>query len=259
MKELENQIFISYAEADRDIADNLRYHFKKYMVGAWTYNSDKTPGEDTWAEIVEKIERSKIVLWLCSSYSNNSKGQIRELSIVEECKLEVKPIRIPVLLRDTKLEDLPVQLQRLNYLRLSIDKINSVTLEIIKTHFPKMSERFRSDNWFYPNPSDWLEVVGLFDVMENCFELGDLLYFRRLSPMGLFECYSPQIEGLYWLPSNTVKLVNLTETEQEERESLVPFIYTISAMIDADHVGFQAIKKNYGCEDSIDGFPPARE
>ena len=122
-----------------------------------------------------------------------------------------------------------------------------------------MSDGVRFENRFYSNPFGWLEGVGLFDGMENCFELGDLLYFRRLSPMVLFECYLTQNEGLYWLPSNTVKLVNLTETEQEERESLVPFIYTISAMIDADHVGFQAIKKNYGCEDSIDGFPPARE
>ena len=31
----------------------------------------------------------------------------------------------------------------------------------------------------------------------------DLLYFRRLSPLGLFECYSPKLKALFWiLPEN---------------------------------------------------------
>ena len=41
--------------------------------------------------------------------------------------------------------------------------------------------------------------------------LKDLLYFRRLSPLGLFECYSPKLGDLFWILPENVQACGLSQ------------------------------------------------
>jgi len=239
------EIFISYSELDKEVAENLHHQFNEYYVKTWVYCRDKTPGVDTWNEIEEELKSAKLILWLCSHNSKKSQGQLKELEILKKTDSNPKPALVPVILEGAVKEDLPEQIRNVNYEKLDGYRFSSFTLRIIRAFFPSKSEEYVSNQWLYPRPSDWLEIIELYGDMEQYFNLKDKIYFRKISPLGLLECYSPQINGLYWVPSRTVRIVNMSEEESEARESEIPQEYTILAMIDAEATGFQIIRKFY--------------
>ena len=238
-------IFISYAEPDKEVAENLHSRFNEYYVKTWAYCRDKIPGVVTWNGIEEGLKSAKLILWLCSHNSKKSQGQLKELDIWNAANSKQKPTLIPVLLEKTVKEDLPKVIRCLNYEKLEMYNFGSFALRITKKFFSGKAEKFVSNSWFYPRPSDWLEIIDFYGDMERHFELGDQVYFRKISPVGLFECYSPKLKELYWLPSDTVKIVNLSDEERDSKESEIRQEFSILAMIDAEATGFQIIRKFY--------------
>ena len=65
----------------------------------------------------------------------------------------------------------------------------------------------------------------MHENIEEFFELGDVLYFKSISPMGLFECYAPKIEGLFWIAPEYVKPAIVTDAIKETERNM-PTIYT---------------------------------
>src|ERR1035438_8176718 len=78
---MDHSIFISYADEDSDIIENLRDHLRTFGVNAWVYSLDRALAEDTWPEIEAHIHASSMMLFAVSRYSPYAQGQTRELKI----------------------------------------------------------------------------------------------------------------------------------------------------------------------------------
>ena len=55
-------IFISYADSDKDIVMKLKNQFYHHGVTSWVYSLDRTLAADLWAEIAEKISESTLII-----------------------------------------------------------------------------------------------------------------------------------------------------------------------------------------------------
>lgn len=66
---MDHSIFISYANQDSDIIENLRDHLHTFGINAWVYSLDRLLAEDTWSEIEERILASRMMLFAVSRYS----------------------------------------------------------------------------------------------------------------------------------------------------------------------------------------------
>jgi hypothetical protein len=229
--------FISYNDDVADLAENLRERLAGYGVIAWLFNRDKTLGVNAWKEIEDKIHKSHVVLFFISKRTNSSEGQIKEFDIALQSEKIVFPIVIEPLTFSTIIEQLN-ELKKINGIDLDYRNIKSRTLEIVQTFFPEFDPSKRSSEWKYPKPSDWLEVCNLDIYTEEYFKLGDEVYFRRISPMGLFECYSPQIQELFWFwPPNLKPASFVDEGRTIERER-VPRKYRTSFMLEIERRGW---------------------
>jgi hypothetical protein len=58
-----------------------------------------------------------------------------------------------------------------------------------------------------PRPGTWLQVSRLDEVIQHDVALGDKLYFRAISPLGLFECYAPKLQTRFWIEPKNVQVV----------------------------------------------------
>ena len=78
-----------------------------------------------------------------------------------------------------------------------------------------------------PQPGTWLEVSDLDSVCEEeGLALGDKLYFRVITSLGLFECYAPKLGRRFWIdPENVQAVTDLASVHALEQE--VPAIYRI--------------------------------
>ncbi len=73
------------------------------------------------------------------------------------------------------------------------------------------------------------------EIIEQYFDFGDLLYFRRISPLGLFECYSPKINDLFWIYPPNVCLSDIVDEDGTFERENVPQKFRISTMIMAEY------------------------
>jgi len=77
-----------------------------------------------------------------------------------------------------------------------------------------------------PLPGTWLQVSRLDKVIRHDLALGDKLYFRMLSPIGLFGCYAPKLRRLFWIdPANVQVVTDRATTRALEQE--IPAIYHV--------------------------------
>src|SRR5258706_3496016 len=93
-------------------------------------------------------------------------------------------------LRNTLFHTFPPPLSHINGLRLASHTVQTIALKIATDFFPASVEHWRGEAWRYPIPGQWLEVCALGSSLEEYFQIGDRVYFRRLSPIGLLECYA---------------------------------------------------------------------
>jgi hypothetical protein len=57
--------------------------------------------------------------------------------------------------------------------------------------------------------------------------------------MGLFECYAPKIQGLFWIaPENVQSSIN--DENVKKLEESIPTIYTVNGMADIQMLGWHA-------------------
>jgi len=239
-------IFISYPEKDRDIVGSLRRRLKENGVDTWVYSHDKTLGKITWKEIKNKINKSRVIVFIASEYTKNAKGQHREITLALNKIVRAKnPSTIlPIVINEYPFPKLPKKINHINGMKLSAFNVKSVALEIAKTFFPELFKKSMSPKWEYPKSCDWLEVCNLDGIIEKYCDMGDKLYFRRISPLGLFECYSPKINELLWvLPKNVKRTEIIDENGQAEREQ-VPVEYRFVTSWECERKGYEILFLN---------------
>jgi hypothetical protein len=232
-------IFISYSNYDKGIAENLREQFSDIGVRAWVYSRDCILGENMWGEIKKIIEESEVIIFVLSDSTPNASGQQQELELVLN---KIEPITsasriIPLFLDETNPSNYPELLRYKNGDFLNGGNVKTVARKITKHAFPSLFKQKSEKPWNYPIPGNWLKISNLDGIVEQYFDIGDTLYFRTVSPIGLFECYSPKIKGLFWIaPENVQPFLEIEDTRELEKH--VPYTYTVSGMIDIQMRGW---------------------
>lgn len=208
------RVFISYPTANQDLVENFADRLLEYGVKAWVYSIDKALSQETWPEIEARIEESDVFVFVASEYSRDAEGQHRELEIAVE-RIDRNGERgsrlLPIVIGDLSFGELPPVLQRVNGLRLDGRTVASTAHELAKTFFPNLLGDTRAMAWHCPRPGQWLEVHHVAPGIEQHLKRKDLLYFRKLSPMGLFECYSPKLKGLFWIMPENVRACEMSQ------------------------------------------------
>lgn len=242
---MKHEIFISYAGPDIEIVKNLRDRFAQYGVKAWVYSEDSTLAEKTWPEITQKLNESSLIVFIVSKNTATSQGQSTELDLaVKKIGSALNSHKImPIFISGTDTSIAPHQLRIINGDFIDGDNVKSIALKITKQIFPFLLDSEGQKPWKYPIPGEWLEVAKVNAQLERDFELGDKLYFRAISPIGLFECYSLKIQGLYWISPDNVKHSHDVEVNKE-LESQIPYEFTIMGMIDIVRLGWENWQKS---------------
>lgn len=238
---MSHQIFISYAGYDMDLIGNFQDRLKGYGVSAWVYSVDKTLSEETWKEIEAKIQLSSVMIFAVSAYTENAEGQKRELEIALNKfeNFDISTRFFPLALRDTPFSIFPDKLRNINGERLDAHNVKTAAFKIASSFFPDLFENQRAKEWNIPVPGEWLEICGMHEIIEAYFEIGDILYFKTISPMGLFECFAPKINDLFWIAPEYVRPAIVTDAIKEAERNM-PFIYTTLGQIQIERYGWDA-------------------
>ena len=210
-----HQIFLSYADPDQDLVENFADRLLQNGIKAWVYSIDKTLSEEIWSEIETRIDEAEIFVFAASFDSCGAHGQRREFEMaVEKVQHQGGELQLlPIVLRDFPFSELPTSLQRINGFRLDAFNVKSTAQHLARAFFPDLFDNARNEPWKCPRPGQWLEVCKINQGIEGYLEQGNLLYFRRLSPLGLFECYSPDLNGLFWISPENVRACGLLQDE----------------------------------------------
>jgi len=239
-------IFISYPDKESNIVENLRTRLREYGVEAWVYSYDKTLAQNAWEEIEEKIDKSQLIIFIVSDDTKRAVGQDRELDLAFNKLRTSKRLDsiFPVVIGDFKFSDLPEKIKYINGERLTAYNVKTVALTIAQTFFPQLFLERQSPNWDYPKPGEWLEICKLDSIIEEYCDIGDKVYFRRISPMGLFECYSPKIQDLFWFsPANLTRTKIIDEDGRLEHET-VPSRYRFMTSVKCERKGYEILYKD---------------
>lgn len=100
----EYDVFISYASADRPIADELRTFLLKKQISCWMAPYSVGIGESYSDSIRNGIEKSKIFMPILSNQLSNSIHAINEISMAYDNELKVIPLRIEHVNLTSKIE-----------------------------------------------------------------------------------------------------------------------------------------------------------
>lgn len=87
-------VFISYSHKDRAVAEFICTILDRHNISHWIDHEGVHHGNDFKEEIVNAIISSKIMIFISSSSSNNSRHTIKEVSIAEKNNKIIIPIRI---------------------------------------------------------------------------------------------------------------------------------------------------------------------
>lgn len=69
------------------------------------------------------------------------------------------------------------------------------------------------------------------------------MYFRRLSPLGLFECYSPKRGQLFWFAPQDLRIADVVDEDGSLEQAEVPWRYRYSTSFDMERLGLQQMEK----------------
>lgn len=243
---MKHQVFISYPSPNEDIVKNLASRLKEFGVSAWVYSIDKTLAKDLWTEIEAKIQESEVFIFVASKFSKNAEGQHRELSLalgkIRNAKSDFQAF--PVVLDDVSFQSLPGELAATNGIQL-LDAYNvkSEAFYIAKMFFPEVVAAQKIQDWNYPKPGQWLEVYQIDRWIEEYFDPGDRVYFRRLSPLGLFECYSPKLGRLFWFAPHNLRRSDVVDADGLLEREKIPRRYRYDTSIECERIGLQQLEK----------------
>jgi hypothetical protein len=239
--------FICYPVQKEDIVENLASRLRDIGVEVWVYSINRTLAEDVWKEIKEKIQCCQLFMFVVSKHSLDAKGQHHELQLaLDRVKKANKPVplrMIPIVTDDVDFSSLPEDLSRVNGLRLDAYTVKSTAHKIARTFFPDLLKSEKNRDWKYPRPGQWLEVCNIDQWTEEYFELGDRVYFRRISPLGLFECYSPKLQGLFWFAPHNLRTTDITDEGGILERQEIPWKYRYSTSYDFERTGMDEMRK----------------
>lgn len=226
-----HSVFISYPDPQSDIVGSLRECLSDLGIRAWVYSYDKTVSRDIWDEIKEKIESCKMVIYVISKESVDAEGQHRELDMAINLLTDMRPdlFIVPLLVGDVRFSEIPPSISHINGIYLDAFSKKSTALELAKLLSPDIAEE--NCSWRYPYPCQWLEVCNLDKWTEEYFDLGDYVYFRRLSPMGLFECYGPRLKDLFWFYSKNLRPAPFADEDGSYEREYVPREFRVMTML----------------------------
>ena len=240
-----HNVFISYPTPSQDIVENFAYRLEELGVSTWVYSRDRTLAEDIWEEIEEKIKLSDLFIFIVSPRTANAEGQDRELELaltkITEGGGEFR--MIPIVVHGGRFSDLPEVLRRVNGESLDCYTVSSTACKIAETFFPDLVESSGNEPWKCPRPGQWLEVCHINYTIEEFFEAGDRVYFRRLSPLGLFECYAPKINGLFWFAPQHLKASGIVDEGGALERTEVPHSYRYATSYEYERVGMDQARE----------------
>ena len=230
---MEIKIFISYPKNSQDIVENLRGKLKEFNVDAWVYSRDKTLSENAWVEIETKIIKSKLFIYAFSKETPKAEGQSREINIALKHSEKNKDVNIlPISIDEPCFSQLPKDIKFINGDTLTAYNVKSIAKAIVNRFFTE-NDKTNIIEWNYPVPGDWLEVVNFDEYVEEDLDIGDKLYFRKISPLGLFECYFPKLNNFYWVcHEHVAKYAGKKDLELLNKS--VPFEFTILNMVEIE-------------------------
>jgi hypothetical protein len=225
---LNHEIFISYPSGNQHIAENLAGRLTEYGLKAWVYSLDRTLSDHTWSEIETRIAASELFIFLASQFSRDASGQHQELALafnkIQATKDAQSPFAVvPVVLDGVHFKSLPDELRSINGTTLDAFTVKSTSHYIVQTFFPERLTKDAERGWRYPKPGQWLELCRIDSCTETYFDLHDLAYFRRISPLGLFECYCPKIGGLFWFAPQNLTGANIVDEDFSFERQKVPY------------------------------------
>lgn len=236
---MKHDIFISYPNSQVDIVQNLKQCIESYGVTAWVYATDRALATDIWGDIEQKIGESDLVLFVVSEETSSSDGQQHELKLAHKSK--ILPLFIGGI--DPKLAS--EGLGNINGDFLDAHNVKELGLKIVRHQFPDLFQTRMAQPWRYPLPGEWLEVINLNANLSQYFDIGDKLYFRAISPIGLFECYAPRINDCFWIaPENVATSFDKDANKELERD--IPYRYTVMGMIQIDQLSWDMWRAQQG-------------
>jgi Tol biopolymer transport system component len=112
---LMTQVFLSYADKDRETMEKIRNSLRRESITVWTNKTDIQTGEAFDEAIKRGIEQADNVVYLLSPNSVNSNYCQRELDLAVSLNKRI----IPVLVRETDPNQVPSVLRELQYIDLT--------------------------------------------------------------------------------------------------------------------------------------------
>jgi len=212
-------IFISYPQSEFELASRVRSELKQLGVDSWIYSEDKKLSEDSWLDIEKNLMESDHVIFIISEKTETSEGQIRELGLIKKWKKPTTPVWVGDTPRSVFPEFESISGERVGHGYL----VRFFTWKLYNQLYPVPPSVWRT-----PKPGDFLRVIKLDGLEGQDINLDDLMYFRQLSPMGLFECFHVRRSDLFWIIPDNVEFAGYGFEEPE-----VPKKYRYESLIEA--------------------------
>ncbi|MGZ4864517.1 MAG: toll/interleukin-1 receptor domain-containing protein [Halobacteriota archaeon] len=115
-------VFISYSHEDQAIADKVVASLESAGMRCWISSRDELPGK-SWREALERgLDESKVVVFILSTSSDQSKACARELAMADEKGMPIIPLRVEDISPTGNLQYLLVDQHRLDAITRPIDK-----------------------------------------------------------------------------------------------------------------------------------------
>lgn len=90
----EFDVFVSYSHQDREIVSRICVLLEEYGISYWIDHEGEHHSDDFKEYIVDAICRSKILLFISSYNSNNSRNTVKEVGVAEKNDKAILPVRI---------------------------------------------------------------------------------------------------------------------------------------------------------------------
>ncbi len=160
---MHHNIFISYANPDIDIVENLSTELKTQGIKAWLHSLGRTLAKNAWNEITKMIKESTVIIFVVSKSTKYAEGQKKELDIALEKTLSVSDSTkiMPIFVDDTPTSDAPEELRRKIGIFLNARTVKSTVFKIATQLFPELNSNHLSKPWKYPRPGEWLKISKL--------------------------------------------------------------------------------------------------
>lgn len=242
-----NRAFLGYSDRDLQIASAIRTQLGQLGVHTWMYEYDKLLGDDVWEDIERNLRSSRVVLFLITDNTKAAKGQHREFQLFALAK-KTHPdlVQLPLFVTcdESRIPLTCEELQKTNGIKVFPGQYASTAWQIAKAHFPGCLES-RNVPWLFPRPGQWLRVTELPPDWDRIgVHLNDHVYFRRISPAGLFECYIPRTQETGWFVPSDLAFSDSDPAELPVRQ--VPLRYQLRTLFRAEDLGMRELESR--CE-----------